>query len=56
MPADTTDGAREEALVKASAPAEPAASQFRDADNAEAWKSELVIAIDGPSGSGKVGS
>mgnify|MGYP001760501325 FL=1 len=53
MPADTTDGAREEALVKASAPAEPAASQFRDADNAEAWKSELVIAIDGPSGSGK---
>ncbi|WP_144937582.1 (d)CMP kinase [Rothia kristinae] len=53
MPADTTDGARQEALVKASAPAEPAASQFRDADNAEAWKSELVIAIDGPSGSGK---
>lgn len=53
MPADTTDGAREEALVKASAPAEPAASQFRDADNAETWKSELVIAIDGPSGSGK---
>lgn len=53
MPAETTDGAREEALVKASAPAEPAASQFRDADNAEAWKSELVIAIDGPSGSGK---
>ncbi|OIJ34865.1 cytidylate kinase [Rothia kristinae] len=53
MPADTTDGVREEALVKASAPAEPAASQFRDADNAEAWKSELVIAIDGPSGSGK---
>ncbi|MEV8166261.1 (d)CMP kinase [Rothia kristinae] len=53
MPADTTDGAREEALVKASAPAEPAASQFRDADNAEAWTSELVIAIDGPSGSGK---
>ena len=53
MPADTTDGAREEALVKASAPAEPAASQVRDADNAEAWKSELVIAIDGPSGSGK---
>ena len=53
MPADTTDGAREEALVKASAPAEPAASQFRDANNAEAWKSELVIAIDGPSGSGK---
>lgn len=53
MPAETTDGARQEALVKASAPAEPAASQFRDADNAEAWKSELVIAIDGPSGSGK---
>ncbi|QQC59849.1 (d)CMP kinase [Rothia kristinae] len=53
MPAETTDGARQEALVKASAPAEPAASQFRDADNVEAWKSELVIAIDGPSGSGK---
>lgn len=43
----------EDRLEEAAVPAEPAASQFQDSDQTEAWKSELVVAIDGPSGSGK---
>lgn len=53
MPAQQPESQREEALARAAEPAEPAATQFRDADRTEAWKSELVVAIDGPSGSGK---
>ncbi|WP_371811892.1 (d)CMP kinase [Kocuria sp. TGY1127_2] len=43
----------QEALEEAAVPAEPAASQFKHEDQTEAWKSELVVAVDGPSGSGK---
>lgn len=43
----------QETLEEAAVPAEPAASQFKHESQAEAWKSELVVALDGPSGSGK---
>lgn len=43
----------QEALEEAAVPAEPAASQFKHEDQTEAWRTELVVAVDGPSGSGK---
>ena len=43
----------ESILAEAAAPAAPAREQFRDAEAAEQRRAELVVAIDGPSGSGK---
>lgn len=43
----------ESILTQAAAPASPARSEFHDGDQPESWRSELVVAIDGPSGSGK---
>ena len=43
----------ESILTEAAAPAAPAREQFQDAEAAEQRRSELVVAIDGPSGSGK---
>jgi cytidylate kinase len=50
---DTVTDNNESILAEAAAPAAPAREQFRDAEAAEQRRSELVIAIDGPSGSGK---
>ena len=42
-----------EVLTQAAEPAAPAKQQFEDSENTEQMLSELIVAIDGPSGSGK---
>lgn len=56
MPANTEpvpEDAVEDAVSRASAPSTVTAQPAHSANRAQAWKSELVVAIDGPSGSGK---
>lgn len=43
----------EEVLSQAAEPASPAKEQFEDSERTEGMFSELIVAIDGPSGSGK---
>lgn len=52
MPANT-EPVPEDAVSRASAPSTVTAQPAHSANRAQAWKSELVVAIDGPSGSGK---